>query len=136
MGNSVNWSKSIYYRPCCEASEDYVFTRVCHSVTFWRVTIKADERADTSPPRSEGRPPQITGQIPRSEDRPPPPQITGQNPQSLPLGRQRTMECAGSTHPAGMHICFEKNRHIADPNKPPYRSKNRVFRKKRVIYFV
>ena len=87
------------YRPLSEASEGYVFTGVCHSVT---------ERGGVTPNaswyRSHGR--VEVGGLPPGKDHPttlPPPRTT---PPSSPQHTYRNYsQWEIRTHPTGMHSC-------------------------------
>ena len=125
-----------FYRPRSEASEGYVFTGVCHSVTDWGGGGGGQHQwSTTSPPgtRSEHLPPPPPGQVrtstpsPRDQVRTSiPPPGPGQNIYPLPhtpetrsehlpppplLGTrsEREYRQAGGTHPTGMHYFVYRN---------------------------
>ena len=81
-----------------EASEGYVFTGVCHSVTEQGGGGREEWTRDlvTTPPPQDQRPDQVTT--------PPPPD---QRPDqvSIPPPPSRDYAQAGGTHPTGMHTC-------------------------------
>ena len=98
-----------FYRPRSKASEGYVFTGVCHSVTAWRggggrwatpmVNPPWDQVRTSTPWDQVGTstpPPPGT----RSEHLPPPDQVRTSTPPS------REHRQVGCMHPTGMHACY------------------------------